>query len=155
MAGLASRGSAPPFLDTNVLLYLLSADASKADRAEALLASGATIGVQVLNEFAHVARRKLGMAWSEVEEVLGLIRQRCSVRPLKLAVHEQAMQLAQRHGFAWYDALIVSAALDAKAPVLYSEDMHDGLEVASPDGAASLMISNPFTAPLREARWSP
>jgi predicted nucleic acid-binding protein len=49
------------FFDTNVLLYLLSGDASKADRAEALVAAGGIISVQVLNEFASVASRKLGM----------------------------------------------------------------------------------------------
>lgn len=147
---VAPKSAAQPFLDTNVLLYLLSADTAKADRAEALLAAGATLGVQVLNEFAHVARRKLGMAWGEIDEVLGLIRQRCSVRPLTLAVHEQAMLLAQRYGFGWYDSLIVAAALDAKAPVLYSEDMHDGLEVSSADGVSRLAIRNPFAVPQGE-----
>jgi predicted nucleic acid-binding protein len=49
------------FFDTNVLLYLLSNDAAKADRAEALLASGGVVSVQVLNEFASVAKRKLVM----------------------------------------------------------------------------------------------
>jgi predicted nucleic acid-binding protein len=48
------------FLDTNVILYLLSGDATKADRAQALLDAGGTISVQVLTEFASVARRKLG-----------------------------------------------------------------------------------------------
>ena len=46
------------FFDTNVLLYLLSADAAKADRAEELLAIGGTISVQVLNEFADVASQQ-------------------------------------------------------------------------------------------------
>jgi len=134
--------AAPAFLDTNVLLYLLSSDTAKADRAEALLAGGATIGVQVLNEFVSVARRKLAMPWDEIAEVLGLIRQRCVVRDLTSAVHDQALSLARRHGFAWYDALIVGAALDAGCSVLYSEDMQDGLEVR-----AALRIRNPFAAP--------
>ena len=104
--------AAAPFLDTNVLLYLLSADSAKADLAEGLLANGATVAVQVLNEFANVARRKLSMSWDEITDVLGLIRQRCTVRDLTAAVHDQALTLARRHGFSWYDALIVSAALD-------------------------------------------
>ena len=49
------------FLDTNVLLYLLSGDADKADRAEELIADGGVISVQVLNEFASVASRKFGL----------------------------------------------------------------------------------------------
>jgi predicted nucleic acid-binding protein len=47
------------FFDTNVLLYLLSEDAAKADRAEELIANGGVISVQVLNEFAVVASRKV------------------------------------------------------------------------------------------------
>ncbi len=57
------------FFDTNVVLYLFSGDGAKADRAEALLAGGGLISVQVLNEFAAVARRKLGMTWREVRDV--------------------------------------------------------------------------------------
>lgn len=67
-----------PFLDTNVLLYLLSADAAKADRAEALLAAGGVISVQVLNEFANVASRKLAMTWPEIREILAAVRTTCS-----------------------------------------------------------------------------
>ena len=44
------------FFDTNVLLYLLSEDAAMADRAEEIIAIGGVISVQILNEFASVAR---------------------------------------------------------------------------------------------------
>ncbi len=131
--------AAPPFLDTNVLLYLLSRDVAKADRAEALLAAGAVLGVQVLNEFANVARRKLGMSWDDIDEVLGLIRQRCAVRSLTLAVHAMALSLARRYSFSWYDALIVAAAVESGCAILFSEDMQDGLEVTP-----ALTIRNPF-----------
>jgi len=56
-----------PFFDTNVLLYLLSENAFKADRAEAVLAEGGVISVQVLNEFVSVALRKIGMARAELK----------------------------------------------------------------------------------------
>ena len=63
--------AAEVFFDTNVLLYLLSADTTKARRLEALLMKQrGTISVQVLNEFANVARRKLGMSWPEIRDVL-------------------------------------------------------------------------------------
>ena len=42
---------AKPFFDTHVLLYLLSEDTAKVDRAEELIANGAVISAQVLNEF--------------------------------------------------------------------------------------------------------
>ena len=63
--------NAKPFLDTNVILYLLSGDATKADRVEALLAQGGTISVQVLKEAVTVMTNKLTMG---LDEVLSLYR---------------------------------------------------------------------------------
>lgn len=66
-------------MGTSVLLYLLSAESEKADKAEQLLASGATISVQVLNEFANVASRKLAMAWPDIRNVIAPIRALCRI----------------------------------------------------------------------------
>ena len=65
---------ASPFFDTNVLLHLQSAVDAKADRAEELIAGGGVISAQVLNEFAAVAVRKLGMTLAEIREILSVIR---------------------------------------------------------------------------------
>jgi predicted nucleic acid-binding protein len=138
---VAEAAAAPAFLDTNVLLYALSADAAKADIAESLLRAGGVINVQVLNEFTSVARRKLGMGWPEIDEVLGLMRRRCTVRDLDVGTHDAALVLARDAGFAWYDALIVAAALRAGCKRLYSQDMQHGMKVGKP-----LIIVNPFAA---------
>jgi predicted nucleic acid-binding protein len=127
------------FFDSNVLLYLLSGDAAMADRAEDLLAGGGTISTQVLNEFASVARRKLHMSWEEIREILSQVRTVCAVEPLSVETHDQAVQLAHKHGFSFYDALIVAAALLAGCRTLHSEDMQHGQVV---DGR--LTIRNPF-----------
>ena len=68
---------AESFFDTSVLLYLLSAETEKADRAEHLLEQSGAISVQVLDEFTTVAVRKLGLSYSEVREVLGTVRTLC------------------------------------------------------------------------------
>ena len=127
------------FFDTNVVLYLLSADTAKADRAEELLALGGTISVQVLNEFAAVASRKLRMSWTEIREVLAQVRAVCAVEPLTLETHERALRIAVRYRLSIYDALIVAAALLAKCQTLHSEDMQDGQVVER-----QLTIRNPF-----------
>ena len=67
-AGQAGMRQRRPFVDTNVLLYLISADAAKADRAEQVLAGRIVISVQVLNEFAIVARRKRSLDWAELQD---------------------------------------------------------------------------------------
>jgi predicted nucleic acid-binding protein len=128
------------FFDTNVVLYLLSADPAKADRAEELLAIGGTISVQVLNEFVAVASRKLSMSWIEIREVLAQVRAVCVVEPVTIETHERALRLAERYGISIYDALIVSAALLANCKTLHSEDMQDGQVIER-----QLTIRNPFT----------
>ncbi len=129
------------FFDTNVILYLLSADEAKADRALGLLGLGGTVSVQVLNEAASVARRKLGLDWDEIGEFLGTVRGLCPVRALTVEVHELALRLAARYRLPIYDALIAASALEAGCTTLWSEDFQDGQVL---DG--QLRIRNPFSA---------
>lgn len=130
---------ATDFFDTNVLLYLFSGDAAKADRAEALLAAGGVISVQVLNEFASVASRKLALSWVEIQAVLRDMRCLCTAVPLTVESYEHGLALAQRYGFPLYDAMVVASAMEAGCTTLWSEDFQDGLRV---DGV--LTVRNPF-----------
>jgi predicted nucleic acid-binding protein len=131
--------SAKPFLDTNVILYLLSEDTTKADRAEALLAQGGTVSVQVLNEAANVMTRKLKMGLDEVGDILAGVRHFCEVVPVTIEIHDQAFAITRGFGFSIYGSLIVSAAIAAKCAVLYSEDLQHGQQVGD-----QLTIINPF-----------
>lgn len=126
------------FFDTNVILSLLD-DGSKCDRAEALLAQGGTISVQVLNEVMVNCLRKARMSQDEAQEFLQGIRQLCQVRDLDLRTHDVGLALQARYGFSVYDSMIVAAALIAGCEFLWSEDMHDGLLVED-----QLRIRNPF-----------
>lgn len=133
--------NADRFLDTNVLLYLLSDDAEKADRSEAIVREGAVISVQILNEFTVVARRKMKLNWQDIAEILAAVQASCVVQPLTVDGHAQGRKLAERYGFAVYDAMVVSSALDAGCTTLYTEDMQDGLQVWD-----QLTLYNPFVA---------
>jgi predicted nucleic acid-binding protein len=125
------------FFDTNVLLYLLSGDA-KADKAEALLAAGGTVSVQVLNEFASTASRKMKMTWPEIREILATIREICEVVPVTVAIHDKGIDLAERYGVSFYDSLILAAADAAGCRLVYSEDMQHGQRFQS------VTVRNPF-----------
>lgn len=127
------------FFDTNVLLYLLSEDETKADYAEGLVAGGGVISVQVLNEFAAVAVRKLAMSWTEIREVLTQVRAICSVEPITVQTHDRGLQIAERYHFSIYDSMIVASALLAGCKTLYSEDMHDSQIIDD-----HLIVHNPF-----------
>lgn len=127
------------FLDSNVLVYAFTAD-PRAAAAQDLLARRCVTSIQGLNEFANVARRKLGMSWSETRDALAAIRTLCpAILPMDLAMHEDALRIAERYGYSMFDALIVAAALHAGADTLWSEDMQDGAVI---DGR--LRIANPF-----------
>ena len=127
------------FIDSNVLLYLFSADDNKAERAEMVMQKGGLISVQVLNEIANVTLRRLGMSWEEIHEVLSLIRMLCPAEPLTVETHSKGLFLAERYGLGVYDAMIVAAALIGGCDTLYSEDMQDGMLIDN-----QLRICNPF-----------
>ena len=127
-----------PFIDSNIILYLLSGDPAKADRAEAILAAGGIVSVQVLNEVISVCRRKLAMEWSEVDALLLAVKATCEEVPLTVATHEAAVEIAKHYQLAFHDAHICSAAVLSGAKIVLSEDMQDGMVI---DG---MMIRNPF-----------
>jgi len=132
------------FFDTNVLVYIASSDAAKADRAEAIVAAGGAISTQVLNELANVARRKMRLSWAETRAFLDSLRALLTVHPLTVDVHETGLDLAARYGFGVYDAMIAAAALHAGCDTLWSEDMQHGMALDE-----GLRIVNPFAGARR------
>src|SRR6516225_2374903 len=108
------------FFDTNVLLYIAGVDPAKADRAEELIDAGGTISVQVLNEIANVARRKMGLSWAETRAFLSMIRGLLSVQPLTIEIHEAGLSFAERYGLSIYDAMIAASALHADCDTIWS-----------------------------------
>ena len=127
-----------PFIDSNVILYLLSGDSAKADCAEAILDKGAIISVQVLNEVTSVCLRKLKMTWEEIDAVLLAVKAACNIVPLTLESHEKAVQISRRYPLSFYDANICSAAILSGAKVVLSEDMQDGMKIDA------IVVKNPF-----------
>ena len=129
------------FFDTNVLIYLASGDPTKADRAEAIIGSGGEISVQILNELANVARRKMRMSWRDTHAFLSLLRGLLTVHSFAVETHESGLALAERYNLSIYDAMIAASALQADCDRLWSEDMQHGMVL---DGR--LRIVNPFRA---------
>ncbi len=127
------------FLDTIVLVYVASADDRKARRAEQLIDAGGTISVQVLNELANVARRKMRLSWAETGTLLSTLRALLTVTPLTLDIHLHGLALAERYKLSLSDAMIAAAALAAGCDRLWSEDMQHGLIIEN-----QLRIENPF-----------
>jgi predicted nucleic acid-binding protein len=132
---------AKAFFDSSVLIYTLSRTDPRSLVTFELLDRGGIISVQVLNEFANVASKKLRLEWQRIEEILDEIRE--YLEPpvaLTLSIHELALAIARRYKYTIYDSLLIAAALEAGCKTLYSEDMQDGQIIGS------LTIRNPFSA---------
>ena len=126
------------FLDSNVLLYSLSPDERKRNRATSLIAARPVVSVQVLNEFVNVVRKKLKWEFEKIPTFLRPIRKDCTVVALTEETHDLAVQIACDHKFKIYDANIIAAAELAGCNVLYTEDMSHGQVIGR------VTILNPF-----------
>jgi predicted nucleic acid-binding protein len=127
------------FFDANILLYTLD-DGPKGSTALTVLEPGGVISVQVLNEFAHVARRKLKMELPAILEVLGQFKESLEIVPVTRETHERAMEIVLSVQISTFDANIVAAAELAGCDVLYTEDLNHGQVIGR------VTIVNPFMA---------
>jgi len=121
-------------------VYVLGERETRTGIAEALILAGGLISVQVLNELANVAHRKLRLSWDEIDEALAAIRILCP-SPLALTadVHDAGRRIAAKYGYGLYDALIAAAALEGGCDTLYSEDLQSGQVLEG-----RVTIRNPF-----------
>ncbi len=134
------------FLDTNIFAYTFDSAAPRKSRAAADLIERALnnrqgkISYQVIQEFFNVALRRFAvpLSSSECEQYFTMV-----FRPLwavhsSAALYLEALQFHRQHHLAWYDALIVAAAIEADCRILYTEDLQHGREFGE------LRIQNPF-----------
>jgi predicted nucleic acid-binding protein len=126
-------------LDTNIAVYALTRT-DKRLRARDVLRSVGFLSVQVLNEYANVAKRKLGRDWETISDDLASLRNAAGrIKPISDESNNDAARIAARYNIAFYDAVMIAVALANGATTLYSEDMQHGMVI---DG--TLTITDPF-----------
>jgi predicted nucleic acid-binding protein len=103
-----------------------------------LIRAGATVSVQVLNEFINIARKKFGLPYAEASEALRPMKASSRIVPLTRDTHERALEIAIGAKLHIYDALIVADAELAGCDVLLTEDLNNG-QTFGP-----ITIRNPF-----------
>ena len=141
------------FLDTNVFVYCFDRrDRRKQQRAEDLVGQAlddhlGVISTQVVQEFLNLATGKFSRPISNhdcrtyLDAVLAPL---CEVFPT-IALYREALDLHATIRYAFYDSLIIAAALQANCRILYSEDLHEGQSIRQ------LTIVNPFGKTARAA----
>ena len=134
------------FIDTNVLVYAhgVGADDPRAGRAREVLArlwqaDAGVVSTQVLQEFYAVATRKLRppLPRSQARAIVAAYAHWCRV-PTDPDLIISASVLEEKHTLAFWDALIVAAAVLTGAGTLLSEDLQHGRMFGE------LRVDNPF-----------
>jgi len=131
------------FVDTNVLLY---AQDRRDDRrrgiaqnvlGELWACGSGVVSTQVLQEFYDAGTRRLKLRPEVARRVVALYAE-WPVVETTVQLIVSAGLLHERHGFAWWDAMVVEAALLSGATTLLTEDMQEGRRIGD------LSITNPF-----------
>jgi len=133
------------FFDTNILVYTFDLSSpAKAKRAEELIFHGldsghGMISYQVVQEFITVMRRfSKPLTFDQIARYWTVTLLPLLVVHSSPALFNAAMNLASTQQLSWYDSLIVSAAIQGRCKILYSEDLQDGRRFGD------LVVKNPF-----------
>jgi len=137
------------FVDTNILIYAHDrTTGAKHVRARILLeqlwdSGRGVLSTQVLQELCMNLRRKAGNPLP-VEEVRQLIREYSTWKVITNTPESvlKALDIEMRYKTSFWDALILQAAADAGATVLYSEDLAAGQRYGS------IQVVNPLIDPM-------
>jgi predicted nucleic acid-binding protein len=135
--------SADYFLDTNILIYAFDQKADdKRLKALELIRPEAPwiISWQVVQEFCSVARHRFAIPLDcdFLEDYLELLLiPHCKVMP-SATISQKALTIQRDTQYRFYDSLVIAAALESGASVLYSEDLQHDRTIGH------LRIANPF-----------
>ena len=136
------------FVDTNVLLYAVSAlseDADKRLRALDLLdTADLALSVQVLQEFYHQATRPGRAGALTRAQALEFIESigDFPVQDVTIDLFRAGAVICERFQLSYWDGAILAAARALGCDVLYSEDLNAGQDY---DG---VRVVNPFVPPV-------
>jgi predicted nucleic acid-binding protein len=136
------------FVDTNILVYAHDAAAGeKHVRARGVLerlwdSGDGVLSTQVLQELCINLRRKTANP-PTLEELRRLIREYTTWEVVNNDVESilKALEIEKQYKMSFWDALIIQAAEDAGASILYSEDLAAGQRYGA------VRVVNPLTHP--------
>ncbi|MGR8934501.1 MAG: PIN domain-containing protein [Gammaproteobacteria bacterium] len=129
------------FIDTNIIIYSLGKNSTKAHLAAPLFLNSPTISTQVLSETTNVVSKRLGLSNEDIRRLIFWLEATCRIELISSTTINTALDIRERYQFSWYDSLIIATALESSCTILYSEDMQNGQLIS-----ASLRIVNPFVS---------
>ena len=119
------------FIDTNVLVYFVDGrnrakqSISRTVIADAIGNPEYVMSLQVLNEFANVSLKKLGMTEDEVRQYIEAF-QRIRIVFQQSGWTVRALEIRKQYGLQFYDSLLLTAAEASGCDEFWTEDLNDG-----------------------------
>jgi predicted nucleic acid-binding protein len=127
------------FCDSNIFLYAFSnQDLFKKNISSDILTSKCTISTQVINEVSNNMIRKLNFSNTYIEKFTLSCYNKYEIINFKKTIYIKACYIRDKYNISYYDSLILSAAINSKCNILYSEDMQHNQKIEG------LTIVNPF-----------
>jgi predicted nucleic acid-binding protein len=128
------------FFDTNVLIYLLSDEYERHNKASELYKSinRKVISTQVINEFANVCYKK-NLLKTDISLYIEKLSLNFEVGLIYKTTILKSIHIKEKYGFSYYDSVIIASALQNDCIILYTEDMKHQQVIEN-----TLTILNPF-----------
>lgn len=132
------------FVDTNVLLYVISSSPGEARKAriaaEILQSDDLALSVQVLNEFVVQSTRHKGGAGITLEEAAQWVYAwlRFPVAAPTAESVLRSIEITRKYSVSYWDAAVIEAARSLGCRILLSEDLSHGQIYAG------VRVQNPF-----------
>lgn len=127
-------------IDINILLYSVDLfDPAKQEASIQLIAKSSDISSQRVSEFSNVCLRKWKFPKEKVGEIVTAMVGKYEFIPVIRQIIVHAIEIMPKYRLQFFDAIIITVALDEGCEILYSGDMHHNLLVEK-----SLKIINPF-----------
>jgi predicted nucleic acid-binding protein len=113
------------FVDTNILVYLFSEDEPlKRERSIRVFNEyDCHISTQVLNEFCNICTRKWQLPANDIFLAIEKICDFGKLLVVSTETIKEAILLHDKYGYAYYDCLMISSALEYNCKYLLTEDL--------------------------------
>lgn len=127
-------------VDTNILLYSIDLfDPVKREKSIELIAQSPYISSQLISEFSNVCLRRWKFPKEKVSTIVTSMVGKCGFIPVTRQIILRAMEIMEKYRLQFFDAIVITAALEEGCRIFYSEDMHHNLLVEK-----TLRVINPF-----------
>jgi predicted nucleic acid-binding protein len=138
------------FVDTNVLVYVNDSQVPHKQQlavdlvADLIEQERLVLSSQVLNELANtLLKPRFGFSSDEVREALSVFAP-SPILAIDSALSLRALDVRERYGLSFWDALIVAAAERGRCQTIVTEDLSHGQEYFG------IVARNPFLSAVSE-----